>query len=160
MRIIGNSAYISIIATILCMIFISCSASKPGVSVGQEYEEVPVPESLISEENPRPDVWAKYPGGKESLNWHIRMNTRIPEQARKEGYEGRIILSYEVDKEGRAGNLEPHMSPHHAITEMYSDIVAEMQRWQPAMRNGSAISQRYYIIASFKAGNLEDQADN
>ena len=88
------------------------------------------------------------------------MNTRIPEQARKEGYEGRILLSYKVDVVGRAGNIEALMSPHQAITDMYREIISDMERWKPAVLKSSPVSQRYYIIASFQAGSLKDTESN
>lgn len=148
-----------LIATLL-VVLVSCASSNSGNTSNLDYTEVPVPDQFISEENPRPDEWAKYPGGKERLDWHIRINTRIPEQARKDGYEGRIILSYEVDEEGEAGNLEVLMSPHQAITDMYSQVISDMDTWQPALLNREPVSQRYYIIASFKAGILPESSEN
>ena len=138
---------------------VACTPTSK-IAADQGYAEVPVPEQFISEEYPRPDVWAKYPGGKENLDWHIRMNTKIPEQARKDGYEGRVLLSYEVDKEGQAGNPEVLMSPHPAITEMYQKIIFDMKTWQPAILNNEPVPQRYYIISSFKAGILPESSDN
>ena len=138
---------------------VACTPTSK-IAADQGYAEVPVPEQFISEEYPRPDVWAKYPGGKENLDWHIRMNTKIPEQARKDGYEGRVLLSYEVDKEGQAGNSEILMSPHPAITEMYQKIIFDMKTWQPAILNNEPVPQRYYIISSFKAGILPESSDN
>jgi len=144
----------------LLMVLASCASSDIGNMASSDYMEVPVPEQFINEENPRPDVWAKYPGGKEGVDWHIRVNTRIPEQARKDGYEGRVILSYEVDENGEAGNLEVLMSPHSAITEMYQEIILDMEIWEPANLNNEPISQRYYIISSFRAGILPESSDN
>ena len=138
---------------------VACTPTSK-IAADQGYAEVPVPEQFISEEYPRPDVWAKYPGGKENLDWYIRMNTTIPEQARKDGYEGRVLLSYEVDKEGQAGNSEILMSPHPAITEMYQKIIFDMKTWQPAILNNEPVPQRYYIISSFKAGILPESSDN
>ena len=138
---------------------VACTPTSK-IAADQGHAEVPVPEQFISEEYPRPDVWAKYPGGKENLDWHIRMNTKIPEQARKDGYEGRVLLSYEVDKEGQAGNSEILMSPHPAITEMYQKIIFDMKTWQPAILNNEPVPQLYYIISSFKAGILPESSDN
>ena len=148
------------IAVILTAVSTVACTPTSKIAADQGYAEVPVPEQFISEEYPRPDVWAKYPGGRENLDWHIRMNTKIPEQARKDGYEGRVLLSYEVDKEGQAGNPEVLMSPHPAITEMYQKIIFDMKTWQPAILNNEPVPQRYYIISSFKAGILPESSDN
>jgi len=124
---------------ILCAFLNSCASSNSATNENEEFEEVPVPTQFITEEYPQPDVWAKYPGGKENLDWYIRMNTIIPEKARKEGYQGRVLLSYEVDNEGQAGNPEVLMSPHPAITEMYREIIFDMEKWEPAMLNNEPV---------------------
>ena len=149
-----------IIPIYLIVAAMACSSTNQVQDDANKYMEVPIPDQFISQDNPRPDVWAKYPGGKENLDWYIRMNTKIPEQARKDGYEGRVLLSYEVDKEGQAGNSEVLMSPHQAITDMYSEIISDMEKWEPAMLNNEPVPQRYYIISSFKAGILPESSEN
>jgi hypothetical protein len=148
-----------IAVTLIAASTVACTSTSK-IAADKGYAEVPVPGQFISEEYPRPDVWAKYPGGKESLDWYIRMNTTIPEPARKDGFEGRVLLSYEVDKEGQAGNPEVLMSPHPAITEMYREIISDMEKWEPAMLNNEPVPQRYYIISSFKAGILPESSEN
>lgn len=121
-----------------------------------EYEEVPVPEEYITDEFPRPDQWAKYQGGSTVLSWKIQRGIRIPEQARREGYAGRVIITYIVDEEGNAGNVEALMSPHEAITEMYRELISDLETWRPAILDGEPIPQKYYIISTFRDGNAGD----
>jgi hypothetical protein len=149
-----------VIPLLLFVAVLACSSTNLVQNDGNKYKEVPVPNQFISNDNPRPDVWAKYPGGKENLDRYVRMNTFIPEKARKEGYEGRVLLSYEVDKKGQTGNIEFLMSPHPSLAEMYRDIIQNMETWQPAILNNEPVSQRYYIVSSFIAGVLPEPSEN
>ena len=140
-----------LIISISCMGF-GCSSTDRINSSDLNYEEVPMPEQALSFEYPEPDVWAKYPGGSEAVLEHIKMNTIIPEKARLEGYSGRLLITYVVDKEGKASMAEVLRSPHDAITSMYEDIIERMYKWEPAVLNGEPIEQRYVISSHFREG--------
>lgn len=114
-----------------------------------------MPEDLISDGYPRPDRWAKYPGGQQILTRTIQMRTGIPEKARREGYGGRAVITYVVDTDGHAGQVEALMSPHEAITEMYRDLIGTLERWEPATLNGEPVSQQYMILTTFRDGEAE-----
>jgi periplasmic protein TonB len=146
-------------AYVILILAAGCSSSKPDVPAivaDTSYHEVPMPEDLISEEFPRPDTWAKYPGGQQVLTRTIQMRTGIPEKARREGYGGRAIITYIVDENGRAGQVEALMSPHESITEMYRNLIDSLERWQPAVLNGEPVPQKYMILTTFRDGNAED----
>jgi len=150
--------FISVISLSLMLIIGACSTAEQASELPQvdlSYQEVPVPEELWSEEFPKPDVWAKYPGGQPILNRTITLNTRIPEQARRDGYGGRVVITYIVDEEGRAGQVEAHMSPHDAITDMYKEVISNLEQWKPAIVNESPIAQQYMIVSMFRDGNQE-----
>jgi protein TonB len=119
-----------------------------------------MPENLISEQYPRPDTWAKYPGGEQVLTRTIQIRTGIPDKARREGYDGRAIITYVVNKEGRAGEVEALMSPHESITEMYIDLIDGLERWEPAQMNGEPVPQKYMIVTTFRDGNAEREDMN
>jgi len=129
-----------------------CSSAGQVNSSASNYEEVPMPEQALSFEYPEPDVWAKYPGGSEAVLEHIKMNSIIPEKARLEGYSGRLLITYVVDKEGNASMAEVLRSPHDSITSMYEGIIERMDRWKPAVLDGEPIEQRYVISSYFREG--------
>lgn len=133
-----------------------CSSTGQVNSSDSNYEEVPMPEQALSFEYPEPDVWAKYPGGSEAVLEHIKMNSIIPEEARREGYEGRLLLTYVVDVEGNAGQVEIIRTPHDAISDMYKEIVENMEKWEPAILNGEPVEQRYVFTSFFRSGNSQE----
>ena len=147
-----NYYILSLLAISITFVVFGCSSTDRINSSDLNYEEVPMPEQALSFEYPEPDVWAKYPGGSEAVLEHIKMNTIIPEKARLEGYSGRLLITYVVDKEGKASMAEVLRSPHDAITSMYDNIIERMYKWEPAVLNGEPIEQRYVISSHFREG--------
>jgi hypothetical protein len=143
---------------ILSVLFLGlgCSSTDRLNSSDSNYEEVPMPEQALSFEYPEPDVWAKYPGGSEAVLEYIKMNSVIPEQARREGYEGRLLLTYVVDVDGNAGQVEIIRTPHDTISDMYKDIVENMEKWEPAILDGEPIEQRYVFTSFFRSGSSQE----
>lgn len=148
--VIMRKYFFTILFLLIGLLGFSCSTTGNQMnSSSASYAEVPMPNQLVSEEFPQPDEWAKYPGGNEALQSHIQMNTIIPEEARIEGYNGRMVITYVVNSEGVAGQIETLMSPHEAITSMYEKIIEDMERWEPAILNGKPVQQQYAISAYF-----------
>ena len=148
-----------ITALFICLYLTACSTTQtviPTTGPDMSYQEVPMPDEFISSEYPRPDTWAKYPGGRSMLTRAIQVKTAIPEQARRDGYSGRAVITYVVNKEGRAGEVEALMSPHESITEMYVELIENLNRWEPAMLNGEPVPQKYMVVATFRDGNSEE----
>ncbi|MFU8812538.1 MAG: energy transducer TonB [Balneolaceae bacterium] len=148
--------WLSLISLLLIAIGLSCSSTGNQLKYSDDYySEVPMPEQALAMDYPEPDVWAKYPGGHSALQSHIMMNTVIPEPARRGGYGGRLLLTYVVDREGKAGQVEIVMSPHDSISEMYEKIVGNMERWKPAILNGEPVEQLYIISTLFNDTSSE-----
>lgn len=135
--------------TILILSIQACASSGPAGNQ-QSYEEVPMQEDLFSEEFPRPDVMAKYPGGKRGVTRHFVFNTDYPYRLYLEDVEGRVLISYVIDEEGNVEDIEALMSPHEDITKMFIKAASSMEKWQPAMLNGKPVKQKYLYVTRFQ----------
>lgn len=146
----------SIFAHLVLILLVQACASSGPSGNQQPYEEVPMQEDLYSEEFPRPDVMANYPGGKTGVRRHFIVNTQYPIRLYRDGVEGRVLISYVIDTDGTVSDAEALMSPHEDITKMFLKIVSSMDQWQPAMLNGEPVKQRYLYLTRFqKPGNIE-----
>lgn len=149
---------ISIFLMMGCVV--ACSGSKESTltqreRVEKEYQEIPVPPSVISEEYPKPDVWAKYPGGEEHLIRQIVQNTRIPAEVFKKGETGRLIITYIVDASGSVRDVEVKMSPSDIVSKLYKQTIQNLEKWEPALKDGEPIAQRYIYISMIKNSTEE-----
>jgi TonB family protein len=111
--------------------------------------EIKTPEEYRSEDYPKPDVFAKYPGGKERLTNHIRMNTCYPAEAYREGVYGDVIITYVVGTDGRTKDIETVKSPSEDFKKMFTRIIQKMDRWEAALLNGESVEQKDAITTRF-----------
>lgn len=122
-----------------------------------EYLEIRSPEEYRSEEYPTPDVFAKYPGGKDRLARYIQMNTRYPIDAYREGVYGEVVMTYVIGKDGLINDIEAVKSPSEDFTKMFIRLIEDMDRWQPAILNGKAVEQKYAIKTRFNEVRTFDE---
>ncbi|MDZ7805957.1 MAG: energy transducer TonB [Gracilimonas sp.] len=94
------------------------------------YVEIPTPEEYRSDNYPKPVVFAKYPGGKERLTNYIRMNTRYPVEAYRDGVYGDVTITYVVGTDGRTKDIEAVESPSEDFTKMFTINYTKMDRWE------------------------------
>lgn len=87
-------------------------------------------------------------GGKGSL--YLRIH--YPEEARKKGIEGRLVLSFIVDREGYPHNVSVRESLH-ALLDSAAVRALRETRFVPARRNGKRIPVRMNLPVRFKLLN-------
>ena len=92
----------------------------------------------------------EYPGGIEGLMKFLSENVRYPEAASKAGIQGRVLVNFIVEKDGRISNI-------HAINKVndYLDaeairVVGVMPKWTPGMHDGKAVRVKYTVPISFR----------
>lgn len=98
----------------------------------------------VKEEMPR------FPGGDAALLRFIRAHTVYPEEARKLGLEGRVIVSMMIDTLGRAVPYEVIRGIHPLLDSVALDIVRQMPRWTPGGVLGRKVAVKYTIPVTFR----------
>ena len=58
------------------------------------------------------EVMPQYPGGQIAMMKYIMENMKYPEQAMKKGIQGRVAVSFIVEKDGSISNVRPIHSVH------------------------------------------------
>ncbi|OIN57701.1 energy transducer TonB [Arsenicibacter rosenii] len=92
----------------------------------------------------------EFPGGMEALSAYIGNNLKYPEPARLAGVEGRVFLSFVVDKEGGIHDVNVLKGLGFGCDEAAIRLVAKMPAWKPGMQDGKAVAVRYNIPIQFK----------
>lgn len=93
---------------------------------------------------------ASFPGGDVALSDWMRKNMKYPEECRKQGIQGRVVISFVVNKDGRIVDLETVRSPHPALAEEGLRVVKSMPKWEPAKENGKVVRSRFNIPIMFR----------
>lgn len=114
---------------LLCAVAINCLAQK---------QEFPIPDKL-----------AEYPGGTEALGVFLQENLQYPSSSRMARVEGRVTISFIVDKEGNITNPTVKDSPDAALSAEALRVIKMMPRWKPAQLAGKPVKMRFTLPVKF-----------
>lgn len=96
------------------------------------------------------EVMPEFPGGMKALMDFIQKNIRYPEEARKNGIQGRVIVSVVIDENGRVADPVIMRSRYSALDEEALRIVGLMPQWKPGMQQGKAVKVEFTFPVTFK----------
>lgn len=92
----------------------------------------------------------EYPGGMEAMMKFVAENLKYPQQMQKEKVEGRVLLSFVVEKDGSVTNIEEVKSPHPVLTEEAIRVVKLMPKWKPGKQDGKNVRVQFNLPITFR----------
>ena len=96
------------------------------------------------------EVMPQYPGGQIAMMKYIMENMKYPKQAMKEGIQGRVTVSFIVEKDGRVSNVRLLHSVQSALDKEAIRVVKSMPKWTPGKHNGKPVRVRFNLPVMFK----------
>lgn len=116
---------------------------------------------IYNEQISQPDVFDKvdeapqFPGGMAGMMQYLSSNIRYPEDAREAGTQGRVIVSFIVEKDGSISNARVTKPTYSSLDDEALRVVSNMPKWTSGKLNGEAVRVRYSIPVSFRMNNKE-----
>jgi protein TonB len=92
----------------------------------------------------------QYPGGDQMLFKYLGTSVRYPVSAQKAGIQGRVIVQFNVDKEGRIVDLKVVRSVQSDLDFEAVRVVKNMPDWIPGKVDGLPVKVRYTLPVNFK----------
>ncbi len=93
---------------------------------------------------------AEFPGGINKMYDFIRQNLKYPQVSRDNGSQGKVILKFEVLKDGRIDNITILKSSGDAFLDQEAvRVVNLMPKWKPAMQNGRNVATWFMLPLNF-----------
>lgn len=97
---------------------------------------------------------AEFPGGIKKMYDFIRQNLKYPQVSLNNGSQGRVILRFEVLKDGRIDNITILKSSGDASLDNEAiRVVSLMPKWKPAMQNGRNVATWFALPLNFSLGD-------
>ena len=91
-----------------------------------------------------------FPGGDAALmNW-LRNNVRYPAVAEENGIQGRVVVSFVVERNGSITDVQVVKSVDPSLDKEASRVVKSMPNWIPGKQNGSAVRVKYNVPVTFR----------
>jgi protein TonB len=91
-----------------------------------------------------------FPGGDEALRAFLAKNIKYPPIARENGIEGRVIITFVVDKNGNIKDIAVRKGIGGGCDEEAVRVVKSMPDWKPGKQNGKAVNVMYNLPVNFK----------
>lgn len=96
------------------------------------------------------EVMPQYPGGQIAMLKYLMENIKYPEQAMKEGIQGRVTVRFIVEKDGSISDVKPILSVHPLLNKEAVRVVESMPKWSPGKQNGKPVRVRFNVPVMFK----------
>ncbi|MBF1562921.1 MAG: energy transducer TonB [Prevotella salivae] len=96
------------------------------------------------------EVMPQFPGGQIAMLQYIMKNIKYPEQAMKEGIQGRVAVRFIVEKDGSISDVKPILSVHPLLNKEAVRVVESMPKWTPGKQNGKPVRVRFNVPVMFK----------
>ena len=91
-----------------------------------------------------------FPGGPAALQAFLSSNTKYPVVAQENGVQGRVIVSFVVERDGSITDVKVVRSVDPSLDREASRVVRSMPRWSPGKQNGSAVRVKYTVPVVFR----------
>lgn len=91
-----------------------------------------------------------FPGGMAELMKYLSSNIKYPVEAHKAGIQGRVVVSFVVNKDGTVKDAKIVRSVDKSIDAEALRVISAMPKWQPGYQDGKAVSVRYTVPVTFR----------
>ena len=93
---------------------------------------------------------AQFPGGSQECFKFLAANVKYPSKCQEEGIQGRVIVSFVVNKDGSIVDVKTLHSPDPALTAEAERVVRLMPQWVPAMQGWKNVRSKLTIPVTFR----------
>jgi TonB family protein len=95
-------------------------------------------------------VYPQFLGGIDSLKAYLKNNLRYPLEARKNGNEGTVNVSFVVDLDGSITNISLQRSISPELNAEAIRVISKMPNWMPGKKDGEYMKFRYALPVTFR----------
>lgn len=106
------------------------------------------------------DIMPKFPGGDKELLKFLNNTISYPQIAHENDIEGRVVISFVVEKDGSITNPEAVKSVDPSLDEEAMRVIMLSPKWTPGQDKGKAVRVKYTIPIQFSLGKKTDSGLN
>jgi len=96
------------------------------------------------------EVAPQFPGGEQGLINYITDNLKYPKKARRKGIQGKVFVTFVIEKDGSLSTINVAKGVHPLLDEEAVRLVKNMPAWKPGWANGQPVKVRFTLPLNFK----------
>lgn len=137
----------------------SQASSRPNKTT-QNGQNAPEPVRSEPQNKPQPvnstrvydvvEQMPSFPGGISGLRTYLNQNTRYPAEAQEICVQGRVVVSFVVEKDGHISDVTVLRSVDPSLDKEAVRVIRNMPRWTPGKQGGEPVRVRYNVPVSFR----------
>ena len=126
-----------------------------GRTGGVDIDPVPMPNPYLD-----PDFYERvfdvveqmpsFPGGQQKLMDYLSENIRYPKELAEASIQGRVIVTFIVEKDGSISNVKVAKSLDPLLDKEAMRVVSSMPKWNPGKQSGIAVRVKYTLPVTFR----------
>ena len=115
-----------------------------------------VEEEVVEEDQPFliAETMPSFQGG--DLNtfraW-VQQNVKFPQIALENGIQGRVVLSFVIEKDGRLTNIQVLQTPDRSLSEEAVRVLSKSPKWTPGKQRKQVVRVKYTLPVDFRVQN-------
>lgn len=160
--------YIKVLAAIPAFftVLFFFTAGSVGNIVAQTAQQVKPSEEqkVVTQEKPKAEdpVFAvvenmpDYPGGQDAMFKYLVENIKYPAEAKTKGVQGRVFITFIVEKDGTVTNVKVLRGIGSGCDEEGVRVVSAMPKWVPGTQRGQAVRVQYNLPIKFSLDAKKD----
>ena len=119
-------------------------------------QQVEVQEEEIVEDQPFlvAETMPSFQGGDLNTfrNW-VQQNVKFPTIALENGIQGRVVLSFVIEKDGRLTNIQVLQTPDRSLSEEAVRVLKTFPKWSPGKQRNQVVRVKYTLPVDFRVAN-------
>lgn len=119
-------------------------------------QQVAVKAETIEDDQPFlvAETMPKFQGGDLNTfrNW-VQQNVKFPQIALENGIQGRVVLSFVIEKDGRLTNVEVLQTPDRSLSEEAIRVLNKSPKWTPGKQRNQTVRVKYTLPVDFRVQN-------
>ena len=92
----------------------------------------------------------EFPGGTQALLDYLRKNIKYPPICRENGIQGRVLVSFVVNKDGAIVEPQVVKSVNKQLDQEALRVISTMPNWKPGTQRGKPVRVKYTVPVNFR----------
>ena len=92
----------------------------------------------------------EFPGGTAALLDYLRKNIKYPAICRENNIQGRVLVTFIVNKDGAIVEPEVVKSVNPSLDKEALRVISQMPDWKPGKQRGKPVKVRYSVPVNFR----------
>lgn len=149
-----------VLAALPVVALLTMVGCKPATEKAVDQEEIPFEYSGEDKSAPMDadtdqvfqvvEVAPEFPGGMEALIKYLSENIKYPEQAKKDTIQGKVYISFVVEKDGSVADAKVLRGIGGGCDEEALRVVNAMPKWTPGKQRNTPVRVQFNLPIAFK----------